>query len=208
MKKLVVKGKIGRVGMPTGGPRRWPKIMKRAEHSLRQIFNRERRRRKRGLTDKDPINTLTGFSPFEVRMAGAIDMEEEKHDNGMLALAESLASRKEILAILTPMGEEELLRVKRAHHPIQRARRTIIDKLTRHCKNHHYGNFKRKTAIDRITKRLLKGYQHWWVCVQVERRRIEKRAEQNGHYVARNKVIERAVRMVSPELFPEDKTCW
>ena len=126
----------------------------------------------------------------------------KKHDNGMLAIAESLATREEVLALLQPLAESAFLASKRNASPVYSARWNVILRLNRFCEGHYYAGFQRKKTIDRITKRLLRGYQKYLRRVEREEAKIRKRCQKEGKTSAHAR--QDAIRAVCPELFEDE----
>jgi len=177
---MIVKGKIGRYPGP-------PHINKRVYS--RSIMERE-------------FENLTILSLKSVSEVEAFAMKTyEKHDIGMLAIAEALATPEEVMALLLPRAERSFRRAKREHRPVGQARAMIHTTCFRFLEETHYHLPRRKVTIDRIAKDLLKGYQKWWGRVDRHRKLLEaqdKKAGVFGYGYAR-----KAVEKLSPELFED-----
>jgi hypothetical protein len=138
---------------------------------------------------------LTGFSAFEVSMAGAINV---KHDNEMLALAEAVSTTEEVVALVLPLIARAFRRAKKTHTPIGQARSMMWLEVTRFLNEHYYVLPQQEATINGWSKNYLKGYQRWWWKVEKKRKKIERLNEQKGR--SGNARAE-ALRSISPELY-------
>lgn len=85
----------------------------------------------------------------------------EKHDNAMLAMAETMASPQEVVNRLGLIADGALRNVKKRGDTKREARRSMIEALNAYCEKHYFGNFRRKRTIDKIVKHKLNGYEAW-----------------------------------------------
>lgn len=193
--RIVIKGKVGRVGMSTGG-RIYPSLMAR---EVQKICVGIRNRWKRGLTDQDPISVQAIEDTHTVAMLYEEQIGWKRHDNGMEAMAEACCTPDEVKAFLLPKIEAAFRRAKKTHSTVREARNEMWLAADKFLGQHFFVLPQRKKTIERWSKRYLSGYQKWYRRVASEEKRIRRRMEKTG--VSTFNAKARALLLVSPELY-------
>lgn len=125
------------------------------------------------------------------------DYEEpqmEKHDNEMLALAEMLASKKQILSALDNQADWLLRDAMKRADTVDAARWQMTEGLTSYCKEHYYSGFQRKKTVDKLVKKKLKDYVKFEREVTRRAEQLIKEAERKGGWLGDYDARTQAVR--------------
>ena len=129
------------------------------------------------------------------------DRSVKKHDNELLAVAEMLATKAEILAKLECEATIAFQDAMKRGDSIDTARARITEQLLNYCKQHYFSGFQRQKTISKLVKKRLAGYPAGYAAFE---REVTLRAERLRENFSRKRKwisVEDARELAAKEIF-------